>query len=487
VTPPSTFGTFRVLHQIGSGVLGPVFRAYDSGRERLAAVKAFKIDLVPEDAARFAAELRRLTGPAADSSIVGVIDAGLAGSVPYLALEYATGDALDVVLREAGPPSVTEALALCRMVGTAIDASWARGIGHGSLHPRDVFVAPGGDEILVSGFGVAQALQVVGVKAPVRRPYAAPERVAGAEWGVTADVYALAAIARELLTDEGRTEPPRQFAAVLDRALSESPDARFATASEFVDKLESAASDEAPVTGMPTLARATRPAPEAPTPATTQGIRALDAPLFGTAPMEVDLPRHTPTPGVIAFVSAERPTFPWAAAIAIGLAGASVGAVAGYQMGFSRGSDRATALEIAHAARIGEEARGAMARDVQPPDPPPPIAETRSGSPQAPASSSRTLAAQVRPGAGSANQAANGAIEIDTLPRGARVTVDGRFRGETPLKVLLPPGEHRVRLDLAGHRPMTSFVSVQGGLTTAHKIRLEQNVPEFEDRTGKNR
>ena len=37
----AAFGTYRVLHQTGSGVLRPVFRAFDSPRDRLVAIKVF--------------------------------------------------------------------------------------------------------------------------------------------------------------------------------------------------------------------------------------------------------------------------------------------------------------------------------------------------------------------------------------------------------------------------------------------------------------
>ena len=46
--PDDSFGPFRVLHQIGAGVLGPVFRAYDPESERLVAIKLFRLDLPPE-------------------------------------------------------------------------------------------------------------------------------------------------------------------------------------------------------------------------------------------------------------------------------------------------------------------------------------------------------------------------------------------------------------------------------------------------------
>jgi len=182
VNPPSAFGTFRVLHQIGSGVLGPVFRSYDSQRERLAVIKAFKVDLLPEQVPEFAEALRAMvTRPVDDSGIVRAIDSGVEGATPFLALEFVSDDTLDAILRESRRVTQKQALALCGALGRAIDAAWALGIGHGALHPRDIFVAESG-EVALSGFGVAQALMAVGLRAPVRRPYSAPERESGGAW-----------------------------------------------------------------------------------------------------------------------------------------------------------------------------------------------------------------------------------------------------------------------------------------------------------------
>ena len=44
---PPAFGPFRVLHQIGVGALGPVFRTYEPTRDRLVAVKVFRLDIRP--------------------------------------------------------------------------------------------------------------------------------------------------------------------------------------------------------------------------------------------------------------------------------------------------------------------------------------------------------------------------------------------------------------------------------------------------------
>jgi hypothetical protein len=76
--PPPAFGPFRVLHQIGIGALGPVFRTYEPTRDRLFAIKVFRLDVTPEQAGSLADELAR----AADAglfhpSIVEPIAAGV--------------------------------------------------------------------------------------------------------------------------------------------------------------------------------------------------------------------------------------------------------------------------------------------------------------------------------------------------------------------------------------------------------------------------
>ena len=96
------------------------------------------------------------------------------------------------------PPSFDTMLRIVGQLAEAVDAARAAGVGHGALHPRDIFVTP--DEARASGFGVVDALERVGLRAPVRRPYSAPERIAGAEWSTPADVFSLGAIAFELLT-----------------------------------------------------------------------------------------------------------------------------------------------------------------------------------------------------------------------------------------------------------------------------------------------
>jgi hypothetical protein len=53
---------------------------------------------------------------------------------------------------------------------------------------------------------------------------------------------------------------------------------------------------------------------------------------------------------------------------------------------------------------------------------------------------------------------------VESRPPGARVFLDGKLVGTTPLTMSdVPAGAHAVRLDLAGYRPWVSSVRVVAG------------------------
>jgi Protein kinase domain/PEGA domain len=240
------------------GALGPVFRTYEPTRDRLVAVKVFRLDVTPEQAQSLADELSR----AADAglfhpSIVEPIAAGVEGTVAYRAEEYVAAETLDVAMRHYAPAALDKALPFITQLAGAIDFARAAGVGHGALHPRDIFVTP--DEARATGFGVVDALERVRLRAPVRRPYSPPERIAGGAWSTPADVFSLAAIAYELLTARrpsgtGERIPPLEGAnvaghgaalhAVLARAMDDEPGKRFHSALAFAAALEGAGQGE---------------------------------------------------------------------------------------------------------------------------------------------------------------------------------------------------------------------------------------------------
>ncbi|HEY0875917.1 MAG TPA: PEGA domain-containing protein [Vicinamibacterales bacterium] len=244
-----------MLHQVGVGALGPVFRTYEPTRDRLVAVKVFRLDITPEQAQALADEL----GGAAEAglfhpSIIEPVAAGVEGTAAYRADEYVAAETLDVAMRHYAPAPIDKVLPYVTQLAGAIDFARTAGVAHGALHPRDIFITP--DEARAGGFGVVEALERVGLRAPVRRPYTAPERIAGARWGAPADVFSLAVITYELLTGRRPSGTGTQIGtvtggehaaaihAVFVRALAEDPAERYQSALAFAAALDAAARGE---------------------------------------------------------------------------------------------------------------------------------------------------------------------------------------------------------------------------------------------------
>jgi len=252
---PGAFGPYRVMHQIGVGVLGPVFRTYDPSNDRLIAVKAFHVDITPEQAETLTDFLETLVQTDLSSaSVVLPLDAGIEEGVPFIAQEYVASESLDATMRHYTPVKIHAALALMDQLATAIDVAHSHGLLHGSIHLRDIFVS--NEAIKITGFGIGGALDQIGVRGPIRRPYTAPEVISGREWGPEADRFSLAAIAYELLTGKraagtgvqvnDRLEEVEGIAdidalqTVFSEALSDVSEARYASAQRFFSDLSAA-------------------------------------------------------------------------------------------------------------------------------------------------------------------------------------------------------------------------------------------------------
>ena len=204
------------MHQVGAGVLGPVFRGYDPDGDRAVAIKAFPLNAPPEAVRRFADELQRLANLGlTHSSIIAPHAAGADGATAYLVEDYFVAESLDVALKQYGPAPTTDALRLVGHLAGALDYAAAADVYHGALHPRDVLVAP--HEVRLTGLGIAAALESIGQRVAPRRPYAAPERLEGEPCSRAADVFSFAVLAYELLT--GRRLAPSNGSVKLEPEL----------------------------------------------------------------------------------------------------------------------------------------------------------------------------------------------------------------------------------------------------------------------------
>ncbi len=70
--------------------------------------------------------------------------------------------------------------------------------------------------------------------------------------------------------------------------------------------------------------------------------------------------------------------------------------------------------------------------------------------------------------------AGDGARTIRSIPAGARIEVDGRAEGVTPVTVRLPAGIHHLRLERTGYRTWSGPLPIEGGAVNEGEVVLAE-------------
>jgi hypothetical protein len=203
---------------------------------------------------RLVSELQALVdSDLAHPAIAAPLAANVTGVEAYLAMDFVAAESVDKAIRAHGPTPAMDVLRITTQMAGALDFAADARIAHGAVHPRDLLVSA--DDARMTGFGIARALERIGVGVPVRRPYTAPERVAAGSWDRRADIFSLAAVAHELLWGRRVTAVGDAAAGALTdvagfsletlqtvfaRALAEKPADRFETATAFAEGLQAA-------------------------------------------------------------------------------------------------------------------------------------------------------------------------------------------------------------------------------------------------------
>ncbi|MHB1132058.1 MAG: serine/threonine-protein kinase [Chloroflexota bacterium] len=241
-----------------SGRLGPVYRAYQPRLDRYVSLKVIAPALAASEgfAERFATlvpRVARLEHP----NIATVLDAGETAGSPFLVTEWVEGLSLrEVLARQQGPLPLARALRLVTALAAALDYAHGQLLAHGGMHPGNVIVGLG-DSATVTDFGFADLAGPGRAEPLANLNYLAPELFRRLGPDHRADLYALGAIAYEMLTGAppppaGAAGPnlpfppelPAELATVLRRALSAEPAARYQSGREFVDALGKAAGQQ---------------------------------------------------------------------------------------------------------------------------------------------------------------------------------------------------------------------------------------------------
>ncbi|MEU3016729.1 MULTISPECIES: protein kinase [unclassified Nocardiopsis] len=208
-----TVGRYTFLEELGSGAMGTVWRAHDTGLDREVAVKEVHLphDMPPRERERARARMVREAQAAArvsHPSVVTVHDVLEEGGVPYIVMELLDGESLRERLRRGGPLREDEVKRIARPLLGALWAAHRAGVVHRDVKPANIMLSGGGSRPVLTDFGIANlpdhgGTALTGTGAILgTAAYAAPERLEDEENGAVSDLWSLGATLFAALSGE---------------------------------------------------------------------------------------------------------------------------------------------------------------------------------------------------------------------------------------------------------------------------------------------
>ena len=282
---------YELIEKLGAGGMGAVWRAHDRTLNAEVAVKLIDPDFVesPTALARFRREAQAAAA-IRSTHVVQILDHGVDGGTPFIAMELLKGESLAQRLRKVGHLAPELTARLLGQVARALALAHEQGIVHRDLKPDNIFLVREDEDLAkVLDFGVARKDDNLGdtdglktrTAAILGTPYyKSPEQATAQTVDHLADIWSFGVIACECLTGKriftgdsigglfhsiciAAMPVPSQLCSVppgfdewFARAAERNKSARFQSMKEAADELRKVC------TGHPSLAEAVDVPPE---------------------------------------------------------------------------------------------------------------------------------------------------------------------------------------------------------------------------------
>ena len=279
--------------------------------------------------------------------VVGILDNGeLPDGKPYLVMQYIDGVTLRSQIVPQGIP-VEHAAELIKQIGRALAAAHDKGIFHRDLKPENIMLQRYGadeEQVKIIDFGIAKLRDSVVAESTMTGAtagtvsYMSPEQLSGRPVSAAMDIYAMGAIAYELVTGRKPFNPETGFELlemqragvrikpsdlrpslsseadeIILRALSFDPQQRFHGARELGDSLSLALKEQtAPFqlrAAVPGAVPATQLATDANPLSRSTGELGPGTIATPFAPAQIDSLAQSPVAGIS--LEETRPSRPW--------------------------------------------------------------------------------------------------------------------------------------------------------------------------------
>jgi serine/threonine protein kinase len=266
-------GPYRILDCLGQGGVSQVFKAWDTRRGRLVALKMIRPEYLtdPETTGRFQREIlavSRLAHP----NIIQNLDADDVGHTHYFAMEYVEGTDLGKLVQQRGPLPIGEACDYIRQAALGLQHAHERGLVHRDIKPANLFLTSPDKVVKVLDLGLARLPRTPGARSTtwtrqgsvIGTPdYLAPEQARNARSvDIRADIYSLGctlyyllagqtpfpgkSLMQKLLDHQMKLSPPIEFvrpdvpqalAVVVRKLMAKKPADRYQIPAEAADAL----------------------------------------------------------------------------------------------------------------------------------------------------------------------------------------------------------------------------------------------------------
>lgn len=213
---------YSVQKELGQGGVGAVYLARDRKLHDKRVVikvlleKSLQNSWVVQKFQQEKEALARVDHP----GVVGILDNGeLPDGKPYLVMQFIDGVTLRSLVRPEGIP-LERAGELIKQIGRALAAAHDKGIFHRDLKPENIMLQSYGDgeeQVKIIDFGIAKLKDSIVAPSTVTGAtagtvsYMAPEQLSGRPVSAAMDIYAMGAIAYELVTGRKPFNPETGF------------------------------------------------------------------------------------------------------------------------------------------------------------------------------------------------------------------------------------------------------------------------------------
>ena len=254
---------FEDAEEIGHGGFGVVYKCHQPTLDRTVAIKVLISDIDEKNVERFLREQRAMGKLSGHPNIVHILQAGVTPSGrSYIVMPFHARGSLEDQIRRDGPVSCSAALRVGVKMAGALETAHRARILHRDVKPANILLSDYGEPELTD-FGIARVASggfETGKGVVTGSPaFTAPEVLSGGPPTAVSDVYSLGATLFCLITGHAAferrageklvaqflritTQPvpdlraggiPGEVCTVIERAMSQDPGERFASAAEF--------------------------------------------------------------------------------------------------------------------------------------------------------------------------------------------------------------------------------------------------------------